>query len=179
MTTHPHDDPGLTAVLDGADPDDLFAFIRPATPAPATPRRTCLACGLFLPQARPPLCEGCHNDAGLAARVVARLAALSATQEALHAEWSAYLAALPAELDERWQKLTTARALATNAAYRPFGMDSRRNALPAFQRRLAATEKQGGPLAEVIRRERDYLDALAACASEQARWERVKEATTR
>ena len=155
--------------------DDLFAFIRPAAP-PVAARRTCLACGLFLPQVQPPLCEDCHADAGLAQRAADKLASLQAAQEALHAEWSAYLAALPAELDERWQKLTTARALATNAAYRTFGMEQRRIALAAFQRRLEATERMGGPLADVIQRERAYLDQLAALESERSRWERVGEA---
>ena len=159
---------------------DLFTHVRPAAPAVAAPRRTCLACGLFLPQVRPPLCEGCHSDAGLAQRAADKLASLHAAQEALHAAWSAYLAALPADKDDdlgtRWQKLTSARSAARSRAERPIDKGRNETLLAAFEKRLAATERKGGPLADVIQRERTYLDQLDALESERVRWERVGEA---
>lgn len=157
-----------------AEDTDLFTHIRPSATR-SDGRRTCLACGLFLPQSRPPLCEGCHSDAGLAERAADRLTSLQAGQEALHAEWSAYLAGLDTELAERWQALTSARSRAQGRAERPVNKGRDETLLAAFAKRLAATERKGGPLAAVIQQERAYLDQLAALESERARWERVRE----
>ena len=75
-----------------------------------------------------------------------------------------------------WQKLTSARTRAKGRAERPIDKGRDETLLKRFERNLAATERMGGPLADVIQRERAYLDQLAALESERARWERVGKA---